>query len=185
MSPASPPARSAYTLMEIILVMAIIVIVGAISIPAMQTMLADARFSAAGDCVRGRLADTRANAMQEGRPWKLGFIANTGVYQLAPEDSSEWDNPSQELVEKADVTRDELPKDIVFSLNQEDILNSQQALPPGPGWETIAIYLPDGSARDDATVYFGKPGMGPNRAVLRGLTGSVSMETFNLKADLP
>jgi len=123
--------------------------------------------------------------MAEGRPWRLAFIANTGVYQLAPEDSSEWDSASQELVAKPDGIRDELPKDIVFSLNQDDILSSQQALPAGPGWETIAIYLPDGSARDDATVYFGKPGMGPNRAVLRGLTGSVSMETFNLKADLP
>ena len=181
----APPRRLAYTLMELILVMAIIVIVGSISIPVMQTMLADARFSAAGDSVRARLADTRANAMSEGRPWRLGFIANTGMYQLAPEDSSEWDNPSQELVQQRDVIRDELPKDIVFSLNQGDILNSQQALPAGPGWETIAIYLPDGSARDDATVYFGKPGMGPNRAVVRGLTGSVSMETFNLKSDLP
>jgi type II secretory pathway pseudopilin PulG len=178
-------SRSAYTLLEIILVLAILVIVTALTVPSMQSMLADSRLTGAGDVVRGRLADARANAMSEGRPWKFGFIANTGVYQLAPEDSSEWDNASQELVEKADVIRDELPKDIVFSLNQEDILNSQQALPPGPGWETIAIYLPEGYARDDTTVYFGKPGGGPNRAVLRGLTGSVSMETFQLRADQP
>ena len=55
-------------------------------------------------------------------------------------------------------------------------------MPPGGGgtWETIAIYEPQGGARDDVTVYFGKPGLGPNRAKVRGLTGAVSIEVFNL-----
>jgi prepilin-type N-terminal cleavage/methylation domain-containing protein len=176
-------SRQGYTLLEIILVLALILILASISTLPMLSMLADARQSAAGDCVRARLADARANAMAESRPWKLAFIPNTGIYQLAPEDSSEWDNTSTDVVEKEDVIRDELPKDVVFSLNQEDILNNQHALPAGSSWETIAIYVPEGHARDDVTVYFGKPGLGPNRAVLRGLTGSVSIETFNLKVD--
>src|SRR5205085_2243890 len=128
-------------------------------------------------------AETRANAMAEGRPWRLAFIPNTGVYQMAAEEFSEWDNVIQDPIQNVDVIRDELPKDIVLSVNQSDILGNDKALPGGTAWETIAVYLPDGSARDDTTIYYGRLGFGPNRAVLRSLTGSVSMETFNVKAD--
>lgn len=177
--------RPAYTLMEIILVMALIVVMSAIAVPAMQSMLSDAGVSAAGDRIRGRLADTRAYTMAQGRSWKLAFIANTGVYQLAPEDSVEWENVTKELDVKPDLIRDGLPQGIVFAVNQGDILSNDKALPDGSAWETLAVYSPDGSAHDDVTVYYGRPGFGPNRVVLRGLTGTVSMETFNLKADPP
>jgi prepilin-type N-terminal cleavage/methylation domain-containing protein len=177
------PARRAYTLLEIILVMALIVIMSAVAVPMMQSMLGDARVSAAGDLLRGQLAETRGNAMGEGRPWRLAFLPNTGVFQMAPEESSEWDNVVQDPILSPDVTRDALPKDIVMSLNQGDIMGNEKAIAAGSAWETIATYSPDGSARDDVTVYYGRPGFGPNRVVLRSLTGSVSMETFNLKAD--
>src|SRR6266851_5504957 len=172
--------RAAFTLMEMLVVVAIIVALAAIGGFALFSALADARFSAAGDRVRGRLADTRANAMSEGRPWRLGFIANTGVYQLAPEDSSEWQNTSTDAVETADVIRDELPKDIIFALAKADSMNATANTTPGSGWETMAVYMPDGSARDDSTTYFGKPGVWPLRAKLRGLTGAVAIETYNI-----
>src|SRR4051794_31773914 len=92
--------RPAFTLIEMVLVMVIILIVAAISVPLIQTMLAESRIDASGDVVRGKMAEARARAMEEGRPWKFAFIVNTGVYQLAPEDSSEWDNPSQEPDER-------------------------------------------------------------------------------------
>ena len=95
-------ARRAYTLLEIILVMALIVIMSAIAIPVMQSMLSDARVTAAGDQVRGKLADTRANAMAEGRPWRLAFLPNTGVFQMAPEESTEWDSVVQDPIQSAD-----------------------------------------------------------------------------------
>src|ERR1700736_10447 len=84
--------RSAYTLMEIILVLAIIVIVSAIGIPVIQTMLDDARATAAGDMIRGKAAETRARAMETGKAWRLAYLPNTGVFQMAPEGVPEWDN---------------------------------------------------------------------------------------------
>jgi type II secretory pathway pseudopilin PulG len=178
-------ARPAHTLMEMMVVMAIIVIVAAISIPVMQSMLTDSSITAAGDEVRAKLAEARASAMSEGRPWRLAFIPNTGTYQLAPEESSEWENPVQDEANQPDLIRGALPKGIVFSLNQEDIMNNPDRLPGGGNWETIAIYEPQGNTRDDTTVYFGKPGLGPNRVKVRSLTGAVSMEIFNLPADQP
>src|SRR5438067_1992172 len=133
--------RPAYTMLEIILVMVIIVIAAGLSIPLMQTMLADGRITASGDQVRGQMAEARARAMDEGRPWKFGFIAGTGYYQLAPEDSSEWDNQSQEPDASAEVIRDQLPKDIIFALSHEAIFNSAGG-GGGGGWETGAVFLP-------------------------------------------
>ena len=119
--------------------------------------------------------------MEEGRPWKFGFIANTGVYQLAPEDSSVWDNPSTQLDQQADLIRDTLPQDIVFALTRADIISSSQPGGGGGGWETAAIFAPDGSALDDTVIYFGKPGASPLRAKLRALTGIVNIETYVLE----
>ena len=176
-------SRPGYTLVEIMCVVAIIIIVAALTIPAMQAMLSDSRLTAAGDAVRSRLADARANAMFEGRAWRFGFIANTGVDQMAPDESSEWDSPNQDLTETPDVVRDQLPTGIVLSLNQGDIMGSEQAGSPGSAWETIAVYNPDGTALDDVVAYFGRPGFGPDRVRVRAVTGNVGIENFNIKVD--
>src|SRR6186997_468376 len=119
--------RHAYTLMEIVCVLAVLVIVAAITIPTIRSLMADTSMDAASDAVLGVVADTRARALEDGRPWKLGFIANTGVFQIAPEESTEWDNPTQELNEKTDLRRDALPKDIVFATSHDDIMGREQA----------------------------------------------------------
>jgi len=124
--------------------------------------------------------------MDQGLPWKLGFIAKTGVFQLAPEGSSVWNGTDQTPTEEADLIRDELPKDIVFALNAGDISSATEPGAGGSKWEVIATYLPDGSARDDSMVYFGKPGIVPLRARVRALTGAVAVEVpVNGQGDQP
>jgi prepilin-type N-terminal cleavage/methylation domain-containing protein len=170
--------RQGFTLIELMLVVALIVIVVGVSVPVIQSMMDDARINASGDLVSGKMAEARARAMDDGRRWKVGFIANTGVYQIAPEDSSEWDTASRDPNEDADLIRDSLPQDVVFAFTREAIMGGDQAGGAGGNWETAAIFLPDGSAVDDTIVYFGKPGISPQRAKLRALTGTVSIETF-------
>jgi len=170
--------RPGFTLFELVVVMMLIIIIAAISVPVLQTMLTDSRITSAGDAVRARVADTRAKALEDGRPWKLACITNTGWYQLAPEDSTDWGNSDQFADERMDLMRDQLPTEIVFSMSHEGIMNSTEAGSPGSGWETIVVFMPDGSARDDSVVYFGRPGVGPMRVRIRGLTGAVSLETF-------
>jgi type II secretory pathway pseudopilin PulG len=168
--------RPAYTLIEIMCVLAIVVAATAVGVPICESMLVDARTAAAGDMVRGRLADTRAKALDEGRSWRLGFLANSGIFQLAPDDSPEWDSATTDLTRTPDVIRDELPKDIIFGLNQGDVISAAHSGAPGSKWETIAVYKWDGSASDDTTVYFGKGGLLPMRVNVRSLTGAVSIE---------
>jgi prepilin-type N-terminal cleavage/methylation domain-containing protein len=174
--------RPGYTLIEIMCVVAIVVAVTAIGTPLLQSMLVDAHISAAADMVRGRLADTRSKALDEGRSWRLGFLPGTGSFQLAPDDSQEWETVTAGLIRQPDLIRDELPKDIIFGLNQGDVLSAAGAGAPGSKWETIAVYKWDGSANDDSTIYFGKGGLVPMRVNVRSLTGAVSIEVpMNVK----
>jgi prepilin-type N-terminal cleavage/methylation domain-containing protein len=170
--------RPGYTLMEMLLVVALIVIAAAVSIPLMQTMLTDARITAAADSVRGQLAEAQARAMDEGRPWKFGVTANGSYYQLAPEDSSEWGNVTQEEVLKSDVIRGQLPREMVFALKTEDLFPKETS-DPGPTdgqWTIVAVYLPTGGTRDDGKIFFGKPGIVPMCLQVRSLTGAVTVE---------
>jgi prepilin-type N-terminal cleavage/methylation domain-containing protein len=167
--------RAGYTFMEIVVVMAIIVVLASLSVPVISTMLADTRQTAAADMVQARLADTRARAMEEGRPWKLGYLASSGIYQLAPEDSDEWNNVQQEPIEQADCIRDQLPTDVIMAASAAEIRGGQGGGATGSMWETIGVYMPAGNARDDAKVYVGKAGFVPFCITLRALTGAVAV----------
>lgn len=170
--------RAGYTLVELVIVTVIIVIAAAITVPVIYTMLADTRQTAAADLVQSQLAETRARAMEEGRPWQLGYLPGTGIYQLAPEDSSEWEQGGEEPTYKADLLRDKLPDDIFFGKSHDELRN----MDPGTGgmgtgkWEVIAVYLPAGNARDDTTTYFGPAGVSPMRVNVRALTGGIEMQ---------
>ncbi len=168
--------RDGYTLMELIVVIAILLVVTAMAIPAFLNWLADARAAAAADMVRARMTDARARAMADGKPWRLAYLANTGFLQLAPEESTEWDNVQTSNLRQAELIREELPKGILLVSGPDELVGKRDAGSAGNTWETIAIYLPNGSARDDSTTYFGKVGVMPARARLRALTGSVAIE---------
>ena len=176
MRTANPPVRAGYTLMEMLVVLTIIVIAAAIAVPVIRSMLTDGRVAAAGDQVRAQLAETRARAMDEGRPWRLAYIPGTGVYQLAPEESSEWGQTAQDPNEMIDFVRDVLPQDVVFAASEQDIAGRQEPGPAGGTWETIAVYLPAGNARDDTITFFGQMGILPMYARVRALTGAVDVQ---------
>jgi hypothetical protein len=153
--------------------------IAAISVPVIQTQMAEARITAAGDLVRGKMAEARARAMDEGRPWRFGFVTGAGVYQLAPDDSNEWNNVATDPDRRSDLIRDTLPPDIIFGLTKDEIMGSDGSGAGGGGnWSTAAVFLPDGSAEDDTIVYFGKGGVAPLRAKVRALTGIVNLEQW-------
>lgn len=180
------PRRTGYTLMEIVLVVALILISAAVAIPVWQSMLDDAKLTAASDLVRARMAQARARAMESGRPWRLACIPNTGVLQLAPEDSGEWDRMDRNVIKEAELQREELPKGIYFGTIPSDLLASRDPGSAGTTWQNLAVYLYDGSAREDTVIYFGKMSTMPMAAELRALTGSVTVRSpAEVKATLP
>ena len=171
--PARP--RGGYTLLEMVAVVTIVAIAAAITIPGIQAMLADGRREAAGDQIRARLADARALAMAHGKPFRVGFVANAGHFQVAPDDDPAWDAVDPTPIDEDELIRGELPENVVFCLTESDLVG--QAGPPtaGGGWETAAVFLPDGSAEEDVTFFYGKAGYQPTGVRVRGLTGAVTV----------
>ena len=169
---ASNRRRAGYTLMEVMVVVAIIILAASITVPVVSSMIDDARITASSDTVRAQLAETRAKAMDSGKPWRLACMPGTGYYMLAPDDSTEWESTDQSVLQREDAIRDTLDKDIVFSSSP-----GTGAAAAGNGWQTIAVYTYDGSAREDSIIYFGKTGTPLMAAEVRGLTGSVIMRS--------
>jgi prepilin-type N-terminal cleavage/methylation domain-containing protein len=157
--------RSGFTLFELMLVMAIVLVAGALSIPAIEAMMADARVKGARDMVRAKWADIRARAIDEGRPYKFSIIGGSGLYKLEPVDINEPSDTGGDPL----IFVGELPPGVLFASDQ-GVVGSGGG---GGDYETWVTFLPDGTAREDKELYFGKEGIRPIGLRVRALTGAV------------
>jgi len=89
--------RGGFTLFEMVLVMAIVVILAAIAYPSLNGLVAgDKGLSgvpgqkAALDEIRGKLAEARARAQEDGRPYRVAIVPGKGNYRIAPEGDDFW-----------------------------------------------------------------------------------------------
>ena len=83
-------ARQAYTLMETVLVMALLVILGAVTVPSLSRLQSPFRVNAAVDSVRAAWAEARAHAVEQGRPYRFGVVPQSGHFRVAPDDPEFW-----------------------------------------------------------------------------------------------
>jgi len=161
--------RSAFTILEVTLVLAVLLIMAAITLPSIDVMYSDLRLFAAADAVRGRWADTRARAVEDGVAYRFSVIHQSGKYRIAPDAGDFWsggEGISEETESPPLIIEGELPQGVAFA-NQDGA--------EGGDWSTVVVFQPDGTAREDVEVQF-KAGSGkPLTLRLRGLTGAVTM----------
>ena len=174
--------RSGVTLLELLVVMVVILAIAAITFPLMRTMLGDTRVAAAGDMIRARLAETRALAMEQGKPYRFTYVVNTGRWQIAAEDDKAWESVEAGEIDLVDLQRGELPREVVFCKDDSALSDPDAQPAAGGGWEEGVVYFSNGSALDDVTITFGKAGLPPMQVRLRGLTGAVSLVDPSLEA---
>lgn len=167
--------RRGYTLIEIVLVLAVVVIAATLAIPYLDPMMDRAKVTAARDMVRARWAETRAHAMAEGRPYRFAVTENTGRFRIAPDDQVYWSGGTPDDAAKPLIVEGQLPQGVVFATSDGAFADEASLPSAGPDWGiVVAIYLADGTARDDAELWFGKAGSRPLGLHLRGLTGAVT-----------
>jgi hypothetical protein len=191
LSDAGLRARHAYTLFELILVLAMVVVITAFVFPSVDAMYGNFRLTAAADTVRGAWAAARAHAMDEGRAYRFAVVPNMGNYRLAPDSADFWAGNGEPptLAESSTpplVIEDALPKGVRFTT--PDVLgggleaNNDTILPAGtidPGqWARTVTFLPDGTAREDVEIVFHARGVRPAILRLRALTGAVTLKSF-------
>lgn len=188
-----PVPRAGYTLLELMLVMAILVVMAAIAYPTAESMYGHLRLSQAADAVRGAWAQARARAIEEGRPYRFAIVPNQGNFRIAPDSPEFWGSsgPTQGAGDPANgplLLNETLPKGLRFSAPDAPAASGpaqgESSLPKdgvSPDlWSTRTIFLPDGTASQDVEIVFGASGTMGLVMKLRALTGAVTVRQRKL-----
>jgi len=182
--------RSAFTLFEILLVLAIMVVVLALAFPSIESMYADYRLWAGSDQVRGAWQTARAEAMDKGRAYRFSIVPGQGNYRVAPDSPDYW--TSSPPANNGDP--DNIPIVIEGVLEKGVRFSSMDSLSQGAGsnldappvtpvgsvspeqWVTTAIFFPDGTAESDVEILFQMNNAQTVALRLRALTGVITAQ---------
>jgi prepilin-type N-terminal cleavage/methylation domain-containing protein len=179
--------RRGYTLFEMIIVCALLLIVAGLSIPSIESMYSDSKMQAAVDQVRGAWAAMRSHAISEGQPYRFSVAMNGSDFRAAPDGSDYWgggDVPAPTDANNPPMVKEaSLPRGIRFTADASDPGSADPSAPPssapsssGGAWSTVAVFLPDGTAQQDVEIIFRSPDAGatPISLKLRALTGGMT-----------
>ncbi len=174
--------RHGFTLLEVLLVVAVMVILAAMAYPSIEAMYGDVRLAAAADQVRARWAEARTKAIDEGRPYRFATQPD-GQFRIAPDADEFWSGGGGGTpVEPNDadspplVAEDALPKGIGFA-DESNTNNPGDSSDSGP-WTTVLKFLPDGTASADKTITLQATGYRSVQLRVRALTGAVTVDTL-------
>jgi prepilin-type N-terminal cleavage/methylation domain-containing protein len=174
--------RPGYTLLEMMLVLALIVLLAAMAYPSIDSMYADLKVQAAADEVRAQFVQARTQAVNEGRPYRFSVVPNGDRCRISPLGGSALAGESDEpAVERSILAVRTLPKGITFRMGE----NSQGAGGDGEGFTTVAVFLPDGTAQEDCDIILSARDARPLVLKLRALTGGVTVDTAANVRGLP
>jgi type II secretory pathway pseudopilin PulG len=175
--------RRGLTLVEVILVLTLLVIVGAVSVPMLGGSFSRAGLQSAADLLRAAWSKGRLAAMQSGQSYVFRFEPNGGRYQLLA--FEQLDLPESEQLppdnqdpehSEADILRlslNRMPDGIVFA--QGDVADSSEIAATygsaaGGTWSSPILFRADGTTSDASIVLKNESGQ-TIRVTLRGLTG--------------
>jgi type II secretion system protein H len=172
------PRRSAFTLLELILVLAIIVMVLAVAYPSLDSMVTDARLKAGADHLRARFAEARSHAILSNQPYVFSVKPGESGYRLAPDTSDPTNqaaaaNPPANGQEGTVVVEDVMPNNIKFNLDRANVSGAGS-----DGYVGILTFLPEGGCDDDKTIRLDLQGANPIEISVRALTGAVTVRTL-------
>jgi prepilin-type N-terminal cleavage/methylation domain-containing protein len=183
--------RPGYTLFELTLVLALLVLLAAIAYPTMDSLLGTFRMTAAADMVRAYWADARAHAMNEGQAYRFAVVPGKGNFRVAPDSPEFWsgtDTPSPlDPNNPPLVVDDALPRGVRFSTPdayQSAGMDAGDSSSPvgsvdSSSWSTIVTFLPDGTTKEDVEIVFTGGGAQPLDVKLRALTGAVTVQPLS------
>lgn len=166
--------RSGITLLELLIVLAVLVIMGAAVVPTLSGLNRDTTLKAAGDLVRQRTANARANAIEQGMPY-LVLVSSDGLrIRVTPEDMAAAATLSTEAEGLFPFTaEDEFPKPVQAT---PIVVPDEMTTMDDSGWIRVATFLPDGTCREDGGgLILQEPDTYPLRVSIRGLTGTVTI----------
>jgi type II secretory pathway pseudopilin PulG len=186
--------RAGYTLLEISLVIALMVMLLALAVPSMDGLYGEVKVKGAADKFEAAMLTARSHAIDEGVPYGVAIVPGTGHFRIATAASFKAggagdSNPAMAGGSGSFAEQGELPDGIVFTIDNElapvdngdtsspTLASHASTQPVDPSqWKRQATFLPDGTALEDSlNVTIRKSGCRPLELQLRGLTGSVTV----------
>ena len=176
-------SRRGFTLAELLAVLAILVVVGGLAIPATASWLRLQRLGDGVEALRTDWIKARTLAMDEGRPYRFQVLPDMLSYRLAPNEAQYWPEYASGVNAAPSGSDDEpggwvyeqhLPEGILFEPSGDAV---NLAASNDPTW----LFLPDGRARlldtdgaehEQGLLFVSDPTSGRRRQLLmRALTG--------------
>jgi type II secretory pathway pseudopilin PulG len=189
-----PDRRRGLTLVEVCLVLALLVVIGAMAAPLMEGTFSRAGLQSGAELVRGAWARARLVAMDSGQTHVFRFEPRASRFQIVALDqlgmpASEMLQPEDPNAEHAvaDMLRlpqSRLPDGVVFAAG--DISDSSQVLATlgtatQSAWSAPILFHPDGTT-SDASIVLANAAQQTVRVTLRGLTGIANTSDVGMEA---
>ena len=80
-----PLPRKGYTLLELVIVIAVLIVLGAVIVPTLNSFYSNTRQKAAADLIRSRVVEARAKAIEKGVWYRLAINEDKTRIRLAPD----------------------------------------------------------------------------------------------------
>lgn len=176
-------ARGAFTLLEMMLVMALIVMLAALVVPSIRGFYKGEKLMAATDGVRAAAAQARLYAIDEGIPYRLSVVPGRGNYRAAPDNANLWNQGSDGEYPTVEGV---VPNDIALRVQSqgqsvsvdsegESAVSFEVGDVPEDAWSVAAVFRPDGTADRTVEIICSTANSLPLSITLRGLTGTTSV----------
>lgn len=193
---AATPPRTGFTLLELVLVLALLVVLAALAVPLLEKPLAGERLRKAADQVRTEWTRARIRAMSSGVPQVFSFQPETGWYSVEPYGDLETQTEAADATAfgvpaaaaftgsgQVVTNQRELPEGVVFLAGRTltDLRSAVGQAQPQAPWSPPVFFYPDGTATT-AEVVLRNEHQVHIRVELRGLTG-VTATSDLLSAD--
>jgi prepilin-type N-terminal cleavage/methylation domain-containing protein len=192
--------RTAFTLLELLLTLAVLAAIAAVSIPQLSVLMGDRRLVRAGEQLRVEMTRLRVDAMRQGRVMTLEAMVDGTSFRIKPfysatdateafdqtgSQSGMLSGAKQGIVTAAIVDPSveetvELPEAVVVSsvgvvsaaraMEIEQLTLSNQS----EGWSRPILFYPDGST-STAAITLSNPTYGKVIVKIRGITGDVTV----------
>lgn len=89
-SPVPEGSRPGFTLMEVIIALAVVAVVAAMAVPAYLSWMQSQQLGESIDLLRTHLVQTRTRAMEEGRTYRFAWEPTGNLFRIAPDELEDW-----------------------------------------------------------------------------------------------
>ncbi len=177
--------RNGVTLLEILLVVAVIAVLASLALPLWGVMLSSQKVSRAADILRAELGATRVSAISEGEEYVFCYVPGTGQFWQEPlSASTQFSNyeMGEELSNKLKLPPGNyLPQGVTFKAGEAQESVRSQELEAEAGGPTNncnrVIFYPDGTSQTAGIIVENEHG-DAIQVTLRGTTGGTSASGF-------